>query len=375
MEFILTSAMMVVISAFIGGVTNYIAIKMLFRPYRPIYLFGKKLPFTPGLIPKRRDELARQLGKMVIEHLVTPEGIKKKMEEVSFQQKIQLFLLQSIDAWLAKQKTLTELLEEYGVSNSKEMIATRLERAIEKSILHFFNTDQKVSHFLPQEWKKNIELQIPSLAEWIAMKGVQYVESDEGKQALQRMIDDFLQQKGTFGGMIQMFLGNLNIADKIQLEAAKFFRHQGTIDLIYSILFKEWSRLLEMPVSEFTSRMDKEKTSLSIAKLISEKIRIYETLDKPISELIQPYKQAVMEKMLPAVISSSVLYLQNSVEQIMKAFDIDEIVTAQVESFSVERLEEVVLTISKREFKMITYLGALLGGIIGFVQSIIILFI
>jgi len=147
MEFILTSAMMVVISAFIGGVTNYIAIKMLFRPYRPIYLFGKKLPFTPGLIPKRRDELARQLGKMVIEHLVTPEGIKKKMEEVSFQQKIQSFLLQSIDAWLAKQKTLTELLEEYGVSNSKEMIATRLERAIEKSILHFFNTDQKVSQF------------------------------------------------------------------------------------------------------------------------------------------------------------------------------------------------------------------------------------
>lgn len=49
MEFILTSAMMVVISAFIGGVTNYIAIKMLFRPYRPIYLFGKSFPLRQAL--------------------------------------------------------------------------------------------------------------------------------------------------------------------------------------------------------------------------------------------------------------------------------------------------------------------------------------
>ena len=51
--------------------------KMLFRPHRPIY-FGKfQVPFTPGLIPKRRDELAVQLGKMVVEHLLTPEGIGK----------------------------------------------------------------------------------------------------------------------------------------------------------------------------------------------------------------------------------------------------------------------------------------------------------
>ena len=59
------------------GYTNHLAIKMLFRPHRPIYIGKFQVPFTPGLIPKRRDELAVQLGKMVVEHLLTPEGIGK----------------------------------------------------------------------------------------------------------------------------------------------------------------------------------------------------------------------------------------------------------------------------------------------------------
>ena len=32
----------------IGYFTNDVAIKMLFRPYRPIYLGKRRLPFTPG---------------------------------------------------------------------------------------------------------------------------------------------------------------------------------------------------------------------------------------------------------------------------------------------------------------------------------------
>lgn len=59
----------------------------------------------------------------------------------------------------------------------------------------------------------------------------------------------------------------------------------------------------------------------------------------------------------------------------MSQLKLEDIVREQVESFSVERIEELILGISKREFKMITYLGALLGGIIGVVQGVIALFI
>lgn len=74
-EFWLKILFMVVVGAVIGGFTNLLAIRMLFRPYKPIHIFGKQLPLTPGLIPKRQDELAKQLGKLVVDHLITPESI------------------------------------------------------------------------------------------------------------------------------------------------------------------------------------------------------------------------------------------------------------------------------------------------------------
>ena len=44
-----------IIGAIIGYCTNYIAVKMLFYPRKPIYLCGRQLPFTPGAIPKGKD--------------------------------------------------------------------------------------------------------------------------------------------------------------------------------------------------------------------------------------------------------------------------------------------------------------------------------
>lgn len=41
-----------VIGAVIGYFTNFIAVKMLFHPKKEIKVFGHKLPFTPGAIPK-----------------------------------------------------------------------------------------------------------------------------------------------------------------------------------------------------------------------------------------------------------------------------------------------------------------------------------
>lgn len=64
-----------VIGAIIGLFTNYMAIKMLFRPFNPVKIFGIRLPFTPGVIPKEHDKLAVKIGETVGTHLVTPDSI------------------------------------------------------------------------------------------------------------------------------------------------------------------------------------------------------------------------------------------------------------------------------------------------------------
>lgn len=79
MTTILTIIGMMIIGSIIGGFTNFVAIKMLFHPYHEKKIFGYKLPFTPGLIPKRRNELSEKVGQMVTNHLLTPEVFKENL--------------------------------------------------------------------------------------------------------------------------------------------------------------------------------------------------------------------------------------------------------------------------------------------------------
>lgn len=72
------------IGAVIGYFTNMIAVKMLFYPRKPIYVFGHQLPLTPGAIPKGKERLARSAGKIVQNELFTREDISGRLltEEV-----------------------------------------------------------------------------------------------------------------------------------------------------------------------------------------------------------------------------------------------------------------------------------------------------
>ena len=68
--------------AFIGYVTNVIAIRMLFRPLREIRVFGIRLPFTPGILPRQRGKLAQSIGSMVERELLTAEVLRERLASV-----------------------------------------------------------------------------------------------------------------------------------------------------------------------------------------------------------------------------------------------------------------------------------------------------
>lgn len=72
------------VGAVIGYFTNYIAVRMLFRPREAKYIFGHKIPLTPGAIPKGKARLAKSAGKIVQDELFTKEDISGRLltEEV-----------------------------------------------------------------------------------------------------------------------------------------------------------------------------------------------------------------------------------------------------------------------------------------------------
>jgi uncharacterized membrane protein YheB (UPF0754 family) len=65
-----------IISAFIGWVTNWIAIKMLFHPRQPKRILGITLH---GIFPKRQQVFAEKLGKLVRDELLSFEDIEEKI--------------------------------------------------------------------------------------------------------------------------------------------------------------------------------------------------------------------------------------------------------------------------------------------------------
>ncbi|MCL2764863.1 MAG: DUF445 family protein [Treponema sp.] len=71
---------------FIGYVTNVIAIRMLFRPLKEIRIFGIKLPFTPGILPRQRKKLAVSIGAMVERELITPDVLRKRLDSIDIKQ-------------------------------------------------------------------------------------------------------------------------------------------------------------------------------------------------------------------------------------------------------------------------------------------------
>lgn len=375
MNTVITILFMVVIGSLIGGVTNHLAIKMLFRPHNPVYIWGKRLPFTPGLIPRRRDELAKQLGKTVVKYLLTPDTFRAKFFNETMREKVLEWLgQQTKEKIFTEEKTLQQWLDQAGLSHAPEMIEKKLDDLIVQQVGQVQNVlaTQTVEQLLPASWKERAESKIPEISRYILNKGDQYFDTVEGEQAIKGLIDGFLSSKGTFGGMIQMFIGDgSSLVPMLQREVKKFLSSDSTFHVLNNLLQKEWDKLQVQTVPQLLGDLDFTSTTERIQKYAREQLAIRDRLDLPLVHYLPDGAKWLQDNVYPKLVETTFTQVENKLEDILSRMDLENVVREQVDKFPVETLEDLVLGISKREFKMITVLGFLLGGIIGVVQGII----
>jgi len=126
------------LGAFVGYFTNYLAIKLLFRPKR-------RLLGVQGLLPKRKAEIAKRAGEVVNGYLVNREAIRLKIDTRRLDQGIERFLRgQKNVLWdipflktIVKKIILSSLLDKDGYFN--------------KAILESFIDEQMVSGIVEQK--------------------------------------------------------------------------------------------------------------------------------------------------------------------------------------------------------------------------------
>lgn len=93
-ELIVRLLLIVGIGAGIGWITNYVAIKMLFRPYNEIN-FG--LFKIQGLIPKRKHEIGETLAEIIQQELVSIKDIVDSMDKKAIEEKIEVTVKNMLD--------------------------------------------------------------------------------------------------------------------------------------------------------------------------------------------------------------------------------------------------------------------------------------
>ncbi len=113
------------VGALIGGATNFLAIRMLFRPRRAWRVLGCRIPMTPGMIPARQNELAEKIADAVSRHLITPDILWQAIAGSEFEHAAK----NSIHRYL--QQTLA-----FPIGESVRNFGGDWERVVEVACLH-----------------------------------------------------------------------------------------------------------------------------------------------------------------------------------------------------------------------------------------------
>ena len=90
---------MIIISGAIGWITNWVAIKMLFRPHKEIN-FG--LFKIQGLIPKRKAEIGTGIASIIQNELISVKDVISNIDRVEFSKRLNSLIDDVLDKNLKK---------------------------------------------------------------------------------------------------------------------------------------------------------------------------------------------------------------------------------------------------------------------------------
>lgn len=165
------------LGAFIGWITNVLAIRLLFRPRKPYrFLFWT----LQGLIPKRRDELAAQVAIVLDRDLLPLEDLVKKFKNKGVEDKLAALVGEVV------RKHVTERLPNFLPLGWKVAIGHALEEAARREVPLLLEKVEKELLLKPDDYSlgnivmeklKALQLeQVEELVLKVAARELRYIE-------------------------------------------------------------------------------------------------------------------------------------------------------------------------------------------------------
>ncbi len=171
------------IGAVIGYVTNDIAIKMLFHPRKAYYIGKWRVPFTPGLIPKEKNRVARSIGRVISTQLLNSEVVTETLTSDAMTARLREKLEQLTDSNRDNTDTVRDVLERaVGPERVQEVLDKLRENASEVIYHKLVNIrfGENLSRVVIQKMRESLNPHIMML-----MSGI----LDEMSESIGDMID------------------------------------------------------------------------------------------------------------------------------------------------------------------------------------------
>lgn len=373
MEAFLLITIMAVIGSLIGGLTNHLAITMLFKPYAPKYLFGRRLPFTPGVIPRRREEASTKLGNIIMGHLLTPEVFIEKLQSDNTKSFLTLFIDQQIETMEQEKWSFAYILERIHPTLSHKIL-TSLKDEMRNYVYNYGNSiyDARIDELIPGDARDNIDEYVNNAHSIIVSKALSYVTSQDGYQDIYTMIDEFIENRGRLANSIKLFFTKDSLTKRAQSEFVKLLEQPKMSSILQDFIDKEYEGLKMRQVSSFISEQDKSKVLDGIGDYLESQLDLEAKLNIPISDINPELFNAFKEKGKFRLIDNIIHYMSNNLVKILDKLELAKVIKFQIDNFELSKIEELVMEVSRKELHMITLLGFVLGGMIGVVQGILV---
>ncbi|HJF34866.1 MAG TPA: DUF445 domain-containing protein [Clostridium perfringens] len=485
------------IGAVIGYITNWLAIKMLFRPREAKYIFGMKLPFTPGLIPKEKSRIANKVGETVGTHLLNSDSLSKALkddkikakfnevakekinqiinsnstlenslkntlgenyyalkgnminniaktilesiQEEEFKNKVKFYIVDSIKERLNKEPE--KIIDFINSNKFREVIINTLEeektrdiigKALLKEVKTLGKEDLTIEEVIPENIKPYIEEYVKSQKDTLVDIIKNLLRDDEVSYKIKSAINDnipsivsmFLSGDVIYGKLVSLVDKSLSEEENKEYicDAALAFVHESMKKKVSDVINNVGEEKLEVISDALGDKISKKlNTEENIDSIISKlncKISSFNSYEEIIKVLFNDYENILIDNidsMISQIVNNNQLsgeiskiiekvfdkFLQNSLNDIcynkqnlensimsildnlyndfvenksakvLEIVDISSIVEEQINAFEVDYAEEIIIGIANKELKAITWLGALLGGILGILSPLL----
>lgn len=478
-----------VTGAVIGYFTNWLAIKMLFRPYNEIKVFGARVPFTPGLIPKERGRIAKSIGDAIGTYLLDPETFSEalygekvkvhvkewiKEKVIEFKNKkesigdflsiifgdkrdkfIEIFkenIVEKIIGYiksrdgietisnaikslikegfdnLADNKNISNILIKYidSIANSKNTHGI-VSKLIGEKIKELENDKRSIKELLPEDIYDALKDEIYKNDSRVSKAISDTIKSPSIRRSIEIYIEDFVEK--SIGKLLTMFMKPEFISSKVVDGIIKYLDNpenhmdiaMTTVSLIDRLLDKktyaavglltpEIKGLASVKASDYiiasiASDESKELISDAFCEWImssrdeildelyryaalgvemavnSDKLEAYineaigflmdELMKTPSSKILSGLEESAIDEIINVLDSNFEHFIKNSTTDIIEVINIPYLIEEKIRDFDSKLVENIILEISKKELSAITWLGALLGGMIGILTPIL----